>query len=1028
MILRTLSLLLIGSFYHFSTLAQFPGCPSVNAGADQSLPCTQSCTNLTATPFQTGATTSYTVASIPHTPPIAYNAAGGTPISVGTDDVWSPVINLPFAFCFYGQTYNSLIVGSNGTIGFDISDASGYNPWPFTASCPSAALSAAGNIFGPYHDIDPSIGGEVNYYSIGTAPCRIFVVSFNQLPHFSCTSIESTHMMVLYETTNVIDIYVENKSLCSGWNGGATIIGIQDIPGTQGLAAPGRNTTPTWTVTTPEAWRFSPSGAPTYTIEWLEAGSVIGISENITVCPSDTTTYTAIATYTRCDGTQIIEVDSVTINPSPLSPTVTEVSTTPASCGVPDGALEVIASGGAGGYTYSIDNGVTYQPSPIFSALAAGTYVVLAQDMNGCTGPVSITILNNSTLALVVNSSTDPSCSGGATGSIDIGGTGGTLPYTFSLNMGTPQTSGVFNSLAAATYNMTVFDNAGCSVSQFVTLNIPIPISVSETANFPESCAGNDGYSVLNVTGGSGVYTYSLDAGATTFPLDTVSNLSAGSYSVLVSDGQGCTNTFPVTISTSSTVSAFVSGQTDDECASGNGTVSIFSSGGSGIYMYSIDGGITFQSSFTIDSLSGGSYTVLVSDDMGCTTTVPVTINTTTLTAFEVGHLNITCNGDIDGQLEVNAFGTPPPYAFQLNAGTPQPTGIFTGLGAGTYTMTITDQNLCASTVLVTITEPTPIVVTTNNTTAICIGSTGSLTASASGGTGAFTYSWNNGVGAGANQTVSPTVLTTYIVTVTDANGCTNTGQVVVTVNPLPIIGAGSDQTICLGTGVTLSGTGGVAYVWNNGVTNSSVFTPTLGTVTYTVTGTDANGCVNTDQVTVTVVEVPVADFNAVGAVSGNPVLGVAFTNTSLFANSYSWTMGNGATFNTTNLSTNVSSQYSTPGTYTVILTASNGICQDTAQLQVIVIPFEPLVLHIPNVFTPDGDGINDFFYIDVANGATILVEVINRWGNKMIVMNDFAQKWDGADASDGVYFFTYAITGVDGTSQTGQGFVELFR
>ena len=99
----------------FSTvsLAQFPGCPDINAGPDQTLPCSTPCTNLTATPFATGATTTYSVGSIPHSPPIAYNQAGGTAVSVGTDDVWSNPIALPFNFCYYGTNYNTITVGSN---------------------------------------------------------------------------------------------------------------------------------------------------------------------------------------------------------------------------------------------------------------------------------------------------------------------------------------------------------------------------------------------------------------------------------------------------------------------------------------------------------------------------------------------------------------------------------------------------------------------------------------------------------------------------------------------------------------------------------------------------------------------------------------------------------------------------------------------------------------------------------------------------------------------------------------------------
>ena len=252
--------------------AQFPGCPDVDAGNDQTTPCPNTCVTLNAAPILSGLTTSYTVSSIPHEPPIAYNAPGGTPVSLDIDDVWSNLVQLPFAFCYYGQTYTNCRVGSNGAIRLGTMGTNGgEHPWQFNASVPSPNLVDAGNIYGIYHDIDPSVpvpgGGYVRWHLLGTAPCRIFVVTFYELAHFSCNNLRSTHMMVLYETTNVIDVYVQRKQTCSSWNSGNAVIGIQNQNGTQGIAAPGRNTG-NCTINTPEALRFTPAGAPTYQVVW----------------------------------------------------------------------------------------------------------------------------------------------------------------------------------------------------------------------------------------------------------------------------------------------------------------------------------------------------------------------------------------------------------------------------------------------------------------------------------------------------------------------------------------------------------------------------------------------------------------------------------------------------------------------------------------------------------------------------------------------------------------------------------------
>ena len=157
--------------------AQFPGCPDVNAGPNQTLTCNQACATINATAFQAGSTTNYSVSQIPHTPPIAYNEPGWTAISVGTDDVWSPIINLPFTFCYYGQSYTTCKVSSNGSITLGPATDGGGNPWAFTVDAPNPALVNAGMIFGVYHDIDPSVFAQgINWYILGQAPCRIFAV------------------------------------------------------------------------------------------------------------------------------------------------------------------------------------------------------------------------------------------------------------------------------------------------------------------------------------------------------------------------------------------------------------------------------------------------------------------------------------------------------------------------------------------------------------------------------------------------------------------------------------------------------------------------------------------------------------------------------------------------------------------------------------------------------------------------------------------------------------------------------------
>jgi gliding motility-associated-like protein len=298
-----------------NSFAQGPGCPNVNAGGNIELDCDQPCTDLSATFLQTGETSSYEVAPIDYNPP--FPSTGGTPISVNTDDVWSDPIPLPFDFCFYGGTYSEILIGSNGVITFDLvnNEPNGFCDWSFSDPIPSNNLFST-TIFGPYMDIDPSIGGSgiINYTIFGEVPCRTMVVNFPVIPYFSCQELNMTTQIVIYETTNVVEIYLENRSdACANWNSGNAVIGLQNQNGTDGISAPDRNTG-NWSANN-EAWRFTPNGNSNVAFSWLnENNEVISTDPIINVCPTDeVTTYTAQAVYTNCNGDEIIENDEVIV-------------------------------------------------------------------------------------------------------------------------------------------------------------------------------------------------------------------------------------------------------------------------------------------------------------------------------------------------------------------------------------------------------------------------------------------------------------------------------------------------------------------------------------------------------------------------------------------------------------------------------------------------------------------------------------------------------------------------------------------
>lgn len=547
----------------------------------------------------------------------------------------------------------------------------------------------------------------------------------------------------------------------------------------------------------------------------------------------------------------------------------------------------------------------------------------------------------------------------------------------------------------------TVFGTANCTSDDTTVFSYALP--VVDAGQDQTACSG------ASVTlSGSGATSYLWDNSVT----DGVSfnPVSTQTYTVTGTDAAGCQGTDQVVVSVGT--NPVVDAGTDQAICPGQ---SVTLNGG-GAVSYTWDNSVTDGVAFSPAGTQ--TYTVTGSDVAGCSATDQVTVTVNSLPSVNAGTNQSICPG---GSVILSGAGA---TSYTWDNGVTN--GVsFNPAGTQTYTVTGTDANGCTNTDQVLVTVNALPNVSAGQDQSVCAGTTVTLN-----GSGAVSYVWNLSVVD--NIPFTPGATQIYTVVGTDANGCQNSDQVTVTVNPPPTIGAGADQTICVGSSITLSGTGGVSYTWTNGVTNGVSFNPGLGTQTYTVTGTDASGCTNTDQVTITVLTVPVADINSTDPLSGYPGLVVTFTNSSTNATNFVWDYDNGDTDVTSNVNQNGGSTFNSPGTYIVTLTASNGVCDDVDQLIVIVIPFEPLVIHVPNVFTPDADGLNDTFQIDTENAESMSVIIINRWGEFVEELDEITDVWDGTskgkEMNEGVYFFKYSIGAKDGTTTTGQGFVELIR
>jgi gliding motility-associated-like protein len=413
-----------------------------------------------------------------------------------------------------------------------------------------------------------------------------------------------------------------------------------------------------------------------------------------------------------------------------------------------------------------------------------------------------------------------------------------------------------------------------------------------------------------------------------------------------------------------------------------------------------------------------GAYSVqlTVVTEAGCSNSTTIQINVQDAPQISAGPDQFLCSGDTfipEGQGGVS-------YTWDSNLTNGQ--GVTVEAGTFTYTVTGYDDLGCSSTATVTLfVDETP-VLNAGEDVAICIGEEVTLN-----GSGAPSYTWSGGIQDGVP--FSPNTTGVYTVSYTSPNGCTGTDQVTVTVNSLPTIG-GNSPAVCDGQSVTLNGTGGVSYEWSNDVVNGQPFNQPAGTQTYTVTGTDANGCVNTGQVTVTVYEYPNAAFT-VDQTEGIPPHDVLITNESTGnITGYNWSFGNGNSSIEGFISTNQT--YYAPGNPSIVLIVNNNGCADTA-IVTLTIAFPPLEYHVPNVITANGDGNNDVYHLGLVNASELEMVILNRWGNVMAEIYDVNGGWDGrtkngALAAEGVYFVKYKITALTGEIVEGHTFFHLFH
>ncbi|CAN5816967.1 hypothetical protein BH11BAC4_BH11BAC4_16390 [soil metagenome] len=566
----------------------------------------------------------------------------GTPTSLTVDDTYSGVINLPFSFPFYGANYSSLVASTNGYISFDATRAGLFSHYSTAAGdLPNTGYDRA-LIMGPYHDLDPayttSPTQRIKYEVVGTAPHRKWILSFYKVPLFltSCNNlIENTHQIVIYEGLGIAEVFITSKQICTGWNNGKAMVGMQNYNRNAAIMAPNRRVSdPPWgSVNMNESWRFVPASGPTLyrKVELFDlAGTLVSTGDTTSignstfevafpnVCPTTTTTYIVKSTYQDISNPNGFVFGTDTIRVVRSNAINTPAVVTNIKCnGGTDGAFTITPSGSAGPFNYSLNAGVTYQAGNVFTGLSAGAYPVRIKDLtSGCIRDTVITITEPLVLdatAAIVNAT----CSATPNGSITVNATGGTVAYTYSSDGTTYGTNNVFT-VTDGTYTINIKDANGCSKT-LTGVVVPLTNDLTvQTRSDTTICIG----ATIQLTTVSNAASYSWSP-AGSLNNSTIASPSANptvntQYTVTAVLGQ-CTKTDVVDISVKQAVT--VNAGPDVSIISGDFTQLFGNVTGASSYLWTPADGL---SSTTIlapiaKPITTTTYILTVKNDVGCT-------------------------------------------------------------------------------------------------------------------------------------------------------------------------------------------------------------------------------------------------------------------------------------------------------------------------------------------------------------------------------------------------------------------------
>ncbi len=906
-------------------------------------------------------------------------ATYSVPAYAGSVYTWS----LPTGAALIGDPSAASVTVTFGTISGSISvrevNAAGcitnHTPLPVTVRpLPTAIISNSGTICA--EDTHP-----VNIALTGTAPWSV-VYAINGVDQPAINNIlTSPYTLSAASAGNYTVTSVTDANGCTNTGIGNATVSYWPVPsavisGTTAICA-GKSAVIT----------ISMTGAAPYTFTYTD-GTPVTVTNHptniytFTVTPGAAVTYTLVSMEDShgCTGT-VAGSATVTINAQPvLSFAVTNLLCN----GDNSGAIDLTVAGSASNsFAWMGPDGYTAGTEDI-SGIKSGLYNVTVTSSDGCVATGQATVTQPAVLTLSSTGNIALLCNGATTGAGSFTAAGGTAPYTFNPLVNTsgatltPGASSVaVTGAGGGTITVRVTDAHNCTAEATIIVSEPPALNLSAVTTNILCFGGNNGMIITTVTGGTPPYLYAWTASGggsgLTAGAQNQSGLTAGTYDVTVTDANGCqtTGSWTLTQPTALVVTASADDNLIGTCSSAQLNTAV--SGGvepAGGYLYSWSPAAGLSAANIANPVatpaSTTTYTVTVTDSNGCIKTGSVTINVApvlTAVAFTDDNLIGTCPSST-AQLNVNVNGGEAPYSFSwLPIAGLTPANIQNPVAkpAATtaYTVTVTDANGCTVTASVTVNVAPDLDVTAtvdDNLIGLCPSSVAHLSATATGGEGGYSYLWDNAAtlddATKANPTAKPGATTTYTVTVTDANGCTDQTTVIVNVAPaLTIVASADDLFIgtCPGSvshldATVTGGEAGYTYKWTplTGLDDSNIKTPTAKpavTTTYTVTVTDANGCTATSNVTITVRPALTLTLAVDDSSIGTCPTSVAHITSTAGGGepgyTYLWTPSAGLS---SDIDPNPTAKPAATTTYTLTVTDQNG-CTISRDITITVVP-----------------------------------------------------------------------------------------